>query len=70
MLQCDEFSGAPALSSRIIHEELAPAVQRMKDTMRSMGLAGANPLLRVATLTLAVIPKAKITDVGLMDVQT
>jgi len=58
------------LLSPLPAEELAPAVQKMKDAMRSMGLAGANPLLRVATLTLAVIPKAKITDVGLVEVET
>ncbi|MGI5838927.1 MAG: adenine deaminase [bacterium] len=58
------------LLSPLPAEKLAPSVQSMKEVMRSMGLAGANPLLRVATLTLAVVPKAKITDVGLVEVET
>lgn len=58
------------LMSTLPAEELAPIIQHMKDTMRQLGLTGADPLLRVATLTLPVIPRAKITDMGLVEVET
>jgi adenine deaminase len=51
-------------------EKLAPRVAELKNTMNDMGLGGENPLLRVATLTLAVIPEAKLTDMGLVEVET
>ncbi|MFO7941952.1 MAG: adenine deaminase [Bacillota bacterium] len=49
-------------------EELARNTDRLKNTLREMGIPGEDPLLRIATLTLAVIPEAKITDMGLVSV--
>jgi adenine deaminase len=49
--------------------KLAAAAARMKCVMRDLGLQEMkNPLLRVAFLTLAVIPNAKLTDLGMLDV--
>jgi adenine deaminase len=49
--------------------ELADAAARMKEALRNMGLKEMkNPLLRIAFLTLAVIPNAKLTDLGMVDV--
>ena len=51
--------------------ELAENAGRMKAALRTLGLTEMkNPLLRVAFLTLAVIPHAKLTDLGMVDVQT
>lgn len=58
------------LLSPLTAEELAPKIQHMKRTLNQLGLAGVNPLLRVATLALPVVPRAKITDKGLVDVET
>jgi adenine deaminase len=51
-------------------EELAPATSHLKQTIKSLGLTGEYPLLRVATFALAVIPEVKMTDQGLVDVLT
>ncbi len=56
------------LISTLPPSELATRTARLKDALRNMGLTGTDPLLRIATLTLAVIPEAKITDQGLVDV--
>jgi adenine deaminase len=56
------------LMSRLGCRELAKKIAHLKDTLKDMGMPGQNPLLRIATLTLAVIPKAKITDMGLVSV--
>jgi len=56
------------LISTLPAAELGPRTDHLKETLREMGLTGADPLLRIATLTLAVIPEAKITDQGLVDV--
>lgn len=56
------------LMSPLAAEELAPRTSHLKDTIREMGIPGEDPLLRIATLTLAVIPEAKITDQGLVAV--
>ncbi len=56
------------LMSSLAPEELAQKTDHLKNTLRDMGIPGEDPLLRIATLTLAVIPKAKITDMGLVSV--
>ncbi len=58
------------LLSPLPAEELAPILHQTKEVMRAMGLQGRDPLLRVATLALAVIPKAKMTDMGYVEVET
>ena len=41
----------------------------MKDAVRSLGLTQlANPLLRIVTFALPVIPEVRLTDLGLVDV--
>lgn len=48
---------------------LAQEADKMKNALRSLGLIESeNPLLRIATLALPVIPKAKLTDLGIVDV--
>ncbi|MGD9569574.1 MAG: adenine deaminase [Sedimentibacter sp.] len=50
-------------------EELAKEVDMMKSALRNLGLSQSeNPLLRIATLALPVIPKAKMSDMGIVDV--
>ncbi len=49
--------------------EMAAAAADMKAALRMLGLNEMeNPLLRTAFLTLAVIPHAKMTDLGMIDV--
>lgn len=50
-------------------EELAKDSARMKDANRALGLTEMeNPLLRIVTLALPVIPEVKMSDLGLVDV--
>lgn len=56
------------LMSPLSCEQLAVQTSNMKKALKNLGIPGENPLLRIATLTLAVIPKAKITDMGLVSV--
>ncbi len=50
-------------------EELAVCCQAMKDAERRLGLTGLeNPLLRIVTLALPVVPELKMTDLGMVDV--
>lgn len=50
-------------------EELAVCCQAMKDAERRLGLtAPENPLLRIVTLALPVVPELKMTDLGMVDV--
>ena len=48
----------------------AAAGTAMKQALRGLGLQMTNPLLRIATLALPVVPEAKFTDLGLVDVMT
>ena len=49
--------------------ELAKDSQAMKEANRELGLTGLeNPLLRIVTLALPVIPKVKMSDLGMVDV--
>jgi len=49
--------------------ELSKESTEMKKALRNLGLTESeNPLLRIATLALPVIPKAKMSDLGIVDV--
>ncbi len=48
--------------------ETAKRAKKMKDVLRSIGLDTLNPLLRIVTLGLTVIPEFKYSDLGLVDV--
>ncbi len=51
------------------HAILAEEAQQMKAALRGLGLISMeNPLLRIAFVALAVIPYAKMTDLGMIDV--
>lgn len=50
-------------------EDLAQDADKMKNALRILGLTESeNPLLRIATLALPVIPTAKMSDMGIVDV--
>ncbi len=50
-------------------EELAGEANSMKKTLKELGLTEIhNPLLRIVTLALPVIPEAKMSDLGMVDV--
>ncbi len=55
------MSSAPA-------RETARAATAMKQALRELGLDMVNPLLRIATLALPVVPEAKFSDLGLVEV--
>ena len=50
------------------NEELSSEVQNMKVALKNAGLDLPNPMLRIVTLALPVIPKVKFSDIGLVDV--
>ena len=50
-------------------EELALDARKMKEANRELGMTSfENPLLRIVTLALPVIPNVKMSDLGLVDV--
>lgn len=50
-------------------KELAKDCKAMKEAERRLGLtAMENPLLRIVTLALPVIPEVKMSDLGMVDV--
>ena len=52
-------------------EELSVVSQKMKQAILELGLTDMeNPLLRIVTLALPVIPEVKMSDLGLVDVLT
>lgn len=51
-------------------EKTAELGRSMKATLRELGIPGKNPILRIATLCLIVIPEVKYSDYGLVDVRT
>jgi adenine deaminase len=51
-------------------EALAVEGDNMKKALHALGLPQKNPLLRIATMALPVIPAAKFSDLGLVDVMT
>ena len=58
------------LMSNKPNNELAEEVQKMKKALKAAGLNLPNPMLRIVTLALPVVPKVKFTDMGLVDVLT
>lgn len=56
------------LMSAVGCEETAARSLAMKKALHEIGLSMENPLLRIATLALPVIPEAKFSDLGLVDV--
>lgn len=57
------------LISRLDADGLAREISGMKKILRSaLGLEVPNPLMRIVSLALPVIPKAKFSDIGLVDV--
>lgn len=59
------------LMSTLDCQSLAEAGETMKQAVLTLGFREAvNPLLRIATIALPVVPKAKLSDRGMIDVQT
>jgi len=56
------------LMSRHEADELIPDIDRMNEVLREAGIEFSNPVMRLATAALPVIPSIKITDLGLVDV--
>ena len=56
------------LMSNKPNEELSSEVQNMKSALKKAGLDLPNPMLRIVTLALPVIPNVKFSDIGLVDV--
>ncbi len=56
------------LMSNKPNEELSIEVGNMKKALKEAGLDLPNPMLRIVTLALPVIPKVKFSDLGLVDV--
>lgn len=57
------------LMTRLNAEELTKEAARMKEVERGLGLtAQENPLLRIVSLALPVIPDVKMSDLGLVSV--
>jgi adenine deaminase len=50
--------------------ELAVKIQKFNSVVREMGISGRNPALAISSLALPVVPKARLTDLGLIDVET
>lgn len=49
-------------------EKLIPTVEHQKEVLRSLGLNTKNPVMRITSLALPVIPHGKISDRGMIDV--
>ena len=47
---------------------LVKQVNAMKEALRSLGVDTKNPVMRIVSITLPVIPEGKITDLGIVDV--
>lgn len=58
------------LISSLSADKLSSKIKTFKNNLRKIGMKGKYPLLKIATLTLAVIPEAKITDKGLLSVSS
>ncbi|WP_062349977.1 adenine deaminase [Bacillus kwashiorkori] len=51
-------------------ETLTPMIEEFVEVLQREIMPGQNPIMRLIVVTLPVIPKAKITDIGLVDVDT
>ncbi len=56
------------LLSTLPCEPLVKQVNVMKAALRSLGVETKNPVMRIVSLTLPVIPEGKVTDLGIVDV--
>lgn len=50
--------------------ELAEEVEQVQSSLQRLGIGHPNPMMSIATITLPVSPKLKITDRGLISVET
>jgi adenine deaminase len=57
------------LLSLLPAEKLAGQLNKLKDAIVSLGVTGREPLLKITGLALPVIPYARISDMGLVDVE-
>jgi len=58
------------LMTKLDAEELTVEAAKMKEIERSMGLTAlVNPLLRIVSLALPVVPYVKITDLGMVNTE-
>ena len=55
------------LLSNLDPEELVPKVKRMNEFLKEVGIKNENPIMRLFTAALPVVPTIKITDMGLVD---
>ena len=55
------------LMSTVEPEEMAKQTEQMKAALRKAGLDLENPILRIVTLALPVVPYARFSDMGLID---
>jgi len=51
-------------------ETLVPKLKELVDILQKEIMPGKNPIHRMIAVTLPVIPRAKITDIGLVEVET
>ena len=58
------------LLSRLRPEELARDLRRITQAVESLGVGGRDALMSITNLALPVIPEARITDLGLVDVNS
>lgn len=56
------------LLSPLPAEELAPRIDRLKHVCRELGVRGENPMLTIVLTALIVIPEARMSDRGIVDV--
>lgn len=51
-------------------EKMAPKTAHLKTTIKKLGLLGPCPIIQVASFALPVVPNVRLTDCGLVDVNT
>jgi len=55
------------LMSQLPSTELTPVVEKMNKLLSTVGIKAYNPVMRIATVSLPVVPNIKITDMGLVN---
>ncbi len=58
------------LMSEVTAEEFIPQAERMNEVLAAAGIRCEDPVMRIATIALPVIPSIKITDLGLVNTDT
>lgn len=51
-------------------EKMAPQTKHLKEVITDLGLRGSCPIIQVASFALPVIPHVRLTDMGLVDIET